>query len=165
MFDFSSFRSLDLSSFDTSNVTDMFQMFAECSSLESLDLSSFNTLNVKNMEGMFILCSSLESLNLSSYNNTSNVTTMDYMFYGCYSLYELILSSLFTMENVQYYEDMFSNYYISITQNGVYLQDDIKNSIDSINSIRDLKKNLILITINSEESKENLKFINYNENI
>ena len=44
---------------------------------------------------------------------------MKYMFYGCYSLYELILSNSFTMENVNNnkYGNMFSNYYISITQN------------------------------------------------
>jgi len=58
---------------------------------------------------------------------------------------------------------MFSNIYISVTQNGANLKDDVKNLIDSTNS-RDLKKNLILITINSEESKENLKFINYDGN-
>ena len=48
--------SLDLSSFDTSNVTDMSGMFINCSAT-SLDLSSFDTSNVTNMSGMFINCS------------------------------------------------------------------------------------------------------------
>ena len=42
----SSLESIDLSSFNTSNVTDMRWMFDECSSLKSIDLSSFNTNNV-----------------------------------------------------------------------------------------------------------------------
>ena len=50
-------------------------MFNQCSSLISLNLSSFNTNNVTNMGGMFQLCSSLISLNLSSFN-TINVTNM-----------------------------------------------------------------------------------------
>jgi surface protein len=156
----SSLESLDLSSFDTSKVTNMRAMFAGCSSLKFLDLTSFDTSNVNSMEEMFAGCSSLESLDLSSFN-TSKATNMAEMFSNCYYLYELVLSSSFTMEKVANYGNMFSNYYISVTQNGANLKEDIKNSIDSTN-----KKNLILITINTEESK-NLKFINYDgtENI
>ena len=159
----SSLESLDLSSFNTSKVTNMDSMFAECSSLESLGLSSFNTSSVVSFGQMFYGCSSLESLDLSSFNDSS-VISMYKMFIGCYSLSELILSSLFTMEKVKSYKPMFSNFYFNVNQNGANLKDDIKNSINETNS-RDLKKNLILITIRTEESKENLKFINYNENI
>ena len=42
----SSLKSLDLSSFNTHEVTNMSHMLA-CSSLESIDLSSFNTKNAK----------------------------------------------------------------------------------------------------------------------
>ena len=35
-----------------------------CSSLKSIDLSSFNTTNVKGMFGMFSCCSSLEKRNV-----------------------------------------------------------------------------------------------------
>ncbi len=180
----SSLKFLDLTSFDTSNVNSMNVMFSECSSLESLDLSSFNTSKVTSMNDMFYSCSSLEYLDLSSFDtsnveemsrmfkyssymsldlssfNTSKAAYMDEMFYKCYYLYELVLSSSFTMEKVEKYGNMFSNYYISVTQNGANLKDDVINEIDSTNSIRDLKKNLILITINTAENK-NLKFINY----
>ena len=160
----SSLESLDLSSFDTSKVTNMGRMFLKCSSLEYLNLSSFDTSNVEEMSLMFAY-SSYMSLDLSSFN-TSKVTNMAEMFSNCYYLYELVLSSSFTMENVENHFFMFSNYYISVTQNGANLKEDIKNSIDLTNS-RDLKKNLILITINTAENKENLKFINYDgtENI
>ena len=55
-------------------------MFSNCSSLTSLNLSNFNTNNVTNMDSMFYYCSSLTSLNLSNFN-TNNVTDMAVMFY------------------------------------------------------------------------------------
>ena len=51
-------------------------MFNKCSSLTSLNLSNFNTNNVTNMDSMFNKCSSLTSLNLSNFN-TNNVTNME----------------------------------------------------------------------------------------
>ena len=60
-------------------------MFAYCDSLISLDLSSFNTQNVTNMSWMFYNCYSLISLDLSNFH-TQNVTYMSDMFYDCYSL-------------------------------------------------------------------------------
>ena len=77
---------------DTSNVTNMYGMFFDCSILSSLDLSGFNTSNVTNMNSMFYHCSSLTSLNLSSFD-TSNVTSMYGMFYECTELSSLDLSS------------------------------------------------------------------------
>jgi len=81
----SSLKSIDLSSFNTSKVSDMKLMFFECSSLKSIDLSSFNTSNVTNMSYMFSECSSLASIDLSSFN-TSNATDMNCMLYKCSSL-------------------------------------------------------------------------------
>ena len=60
-------------------------MFSGCSSLKSINLSSFNTTNVKDMSGMFMNCSSLQSIDLSSFN-TTNVEYMNSMFYECFSL-------------------------------------------------------------------------------
>ena len=54
----------------------------KCSSLKELNLSNFNTNNVTNMIGMFSGCSSLKELNLSNFN-TNNVTDMEGMFYEC----------------------------------------------------------------------------------
>ena len=39
-------------------------MFLGCSSLQSIDLSSFNTTNVKDMRSMFFGCSSLKKKNV-----------------------------------------------------------------------------------------------------
>ena len=109
---YSSLENLDLSSFNTSNVTNMEYMFRNCSSLTSLDLSGFNTSNVTNMRSMFMNCSSLTSLALSSFN-TSKVTDMSYMFRKCSSLTSLDLSGFNTL-NVTNMEFMFS-FCISLT--------------------------------------------------
>ena len=97
--------SLDLSSFDTSAVTNMDDMFGYCNSLTILDVSSFNTSAVTNMEGMFDNCSSLTSLDLSSFN-TSAVTRMRTMFSSCSSLTSLDVSS-FDTSAVTGMDDMF----------------------------------------------------------
>jgi surface protein len=49
----SSLTSLDVSGFDTSNVTSMGAMFYNCSGLTSLDLSGFDTSKVTGMNNMF----------------------------------------------------------------------------------------------------------------
>ena len=102
-----SLTNLDLSNFNTSNVTNMENMFRECESLTNLDLSSFNTANVTEMYDMFRGCKSLTSLNLSSFN-TANVVDMNHMFGGCLSLANLNLSS-FNTSNVTDMTLMFYN--------------------------------------------------------
>lgn len=97
---------LDVSALNTAKVTNMDRMFASCSSLISLDLSNFDTTNVKSMYEIFLDCSSLTSLNLSSFN-TANVTTMEFMFSGCSALPTLNLSS-FNTANVTTMEYMFN---------------------------------------------------------
>ena len=67
-------------------------MFEGCTNLTNIDLSSFNTQNVTNMEGMFFNCSNLTNIDLSSFN-TQKVTKMSGMFDGCYNLKEIILNN------------------------------------------------------------------------
>ena len=102
----SSLTFLDVSNFNTSNVTNMECMFASCKALTSLDLSNFNTSNVTNMKYMFDDCSALTTLDLSSFD-TSKVTKMGYMFEGCSSLTSLDLSG-FNMSAVTEYDNMFN---------------------------------------------------------
>ncbi|EOS7958114.1 BspA family leucine-rich repeat surface protein, partial [Enterococcus hirae] len=69
-----------LSQLDTSNVTDMREMFRGMNSITSLDLSGFDTSNVTNMKWMFGGgLRSVTSLDLSGFD-TSKVTTMGSMF-------------------------------------------------------------------------------------
>ena len=76
---------------NTSQVTDMSQMFADCQSLKALDLSNFDTAKVTDMSWMFAGCQSLTALDLSSFN-TAKVTNTNGMFFGCDSLTALDLS-------------------------------------------------------------------------
>ena len=72
-------KSLDMTNWDTSDVTDMSRMFYGCAYLTSIDVSKWNTSNVTNMSGIFTGCSSLTSIDVSNWD-TSNVTDMTYMF-------------------------------------------------------------------------------------
>ena len=56
-------------------------MLCGCSSLNSIDLSSFNATNVNNMYCILCGCSSLNSIDLSSFN-TTNVNNMSYILDG-----------------------------------------------------------------------------------
>ena len=107
----SSLTSLDLGdNFDTGNVTDMSDMFYICSSLTSLDLEDkFNTSKVTNMAGMFSSCSSLTSLDLGENFDTSNVKNMSSMFGACLSLESLNLGEKFNTSNVTNMQYMFAN--------------------------------------------------------
>ena len=79
----SSLKEINLSNFNTDNVTNMKAMFSKCSSLEEINLSSFNTNNVTNMINMFLNCSLLKEINLSSRFIIKKVTDTHWMFKGC----------------------------------------------------------------------------------
>ena len=96
---------LDLSSFNTSNVTDMSYMFDVTPKLATLDLSNFDTSQVTTMSHMFDSVSSLTTLNLSNFD-TSNVTDMRGMFYGMANLTTFNLSS-FDTSKVMNMSEMF----------------------------------------------------------
>ena len=63
---------IDLSSFNTQNVTLMSWMFSDCHSLTSIDLSHLNTQNVTHMSFMFNDCYSL--INISKFNIKDNTS-------------------------------------------------------------------------------------------
>ena len=98
---------LDLSSFDTSKVTNMHSMFEGMSNLTALDLSSFDTSQVTNMSRMFDSISNLTTFGLSNFN-TSNVTDMSSMFAGMRNLTTLDLSN-FDTSKVTDMSSMFYN--------------------------------------------------------
>ena len=97
---------IDLSNFDTSQVTYMRGMFTGTRSLTTLNLSNFDTSKVMYMEGMFYGMTNLASLNLSNFN-TSKVMNMDFMFLGMTNLTTLNLSN-FDTSQVTYMRGMFT---------------------------------------------------------
>ena len=70
-------------------------MFLCCSLLRNLNLSTFNTKNVTNMKGMFLCCYSLTNLDLLNFN-TQNVSNMIGMFDGCNGL---VINNIITNDN------------------------------------------------------------------
>ena len=80
-----------LENLDTSQVTNMFEMFNECNNLLSLDVSHFDTSQVTNMSGMFYGCESLTNLDVSHFD-TSQVTNISNMFTWCERLASLDVS-------------------------------------------------------------------------
>ena len=101
----SSLSYLNISGWDTSNVTSMSNMFLICEKLPSLDVSHFNTSNVKDMDNMFYNLN-IDSLDVSNFN-TSKVTNMNYMFYGCRKLTYIDVSN-FNTNNVLTMNNMFN---------------------------------------------------------
>ena len=125
-------ESVDLSSFDTTNITNMNSMFDQCSTLKkvnlkylksnndinmkymfngclmlkSIELPDFGKIKVSGMKKMFNKCTSLESINLICFD-TCNVNDMTKMFSECKSLKSINLSS-FNTSNVKDMSNMFS---------------------------------------------------------
>ena len=83
----------EIASIDTSNITDMSEMFYMCYSITDLTLNTFNTSNVTNMYGMFTGASYLTYLDLNSLD-TSNVTDIRSMFSSCTGLKTLKVGDL-----------------------------------------------------------------------
>ena len=104
--DCSNLEELNLKNFNTENVTDMSFMFSGCNKLTELDLKNFDTKKVTNMECMFYECSSLENLDIKNFN-TEKVTKMHGMFYDCRNLKKLEIGENFKTENVNKKKQMF----------------------------------------------------------
>ena len=104
MFSDSQAPTLDVSNFNTSNVTDMSFMFYG-SQAPTLDVSNFNTSNVTDMSSMFEATQAV-TLDVSNFN-TSNVTNMGAMFYG--SQAPTLDVSNFNTSNVTNMSSMFSD--------------------------------------------------------
>ena len=100
---------LGLDHLNTSSVTNMYGMF-EQNKADMLDLSGFDTSNVTTMEKMFMDCSALTTLNLNSFD-TSKVTDMSAMFEGCWRLNTIYVSDLWSTDTVTSSNRMFCNCY------------------------------------------------------
>ena len=91
----SNLTSIDLSKFNTSQVTSMLGIFKGCKKLENINLVNINTSLVNNMQSLFNGCLNLRSIDLSNFD-TSKVTTFYWMFKNCKSLNSIDLSNFNT---------------------------------------------------------------------
>ena len=92
---FTKMETIDLSSFNTSEVITMNTMFYMMNSLKNINVSGFNTSKVTDMNSMFDQTGVIEELNLSNFD-TSNVTDMKWMFFGLNKLKKLNLTNFDT---------------------------------------------------------------------
>ena len=92
---FTKMETIDLSSFNTSEVITMNTMFYMMNSLKNINVSGFNTAKVTDMNSMFDQTGVIEELNLSNFD-TSNVTDMKWMFFGLNKLKKLNLTNFDT---------------------------------------------------------------------
>ena len=97
-------KTLDLSSFDTSQVTSMNEAFYKCTNLTSIDLTNLDTSNVTYMNSMFYNCNSLKLLDVSNFN-TSKVTDMSGMFFYDSELIDLYMN--FDVSSVKNFDYIF----------------------------------------------------------
>ena len=61
-------------------------MFYNCQTLTSLNITDFDTTNVTNMSSMFFFCNHLVTISVSSNFITTSVTSSNNMFRDCTSL-------------------------------------------------------------------------------
>ena len=103
---FSNCETIDLSNVDTSNVTNMWCMFYNCTNLTDVDVSKFDTSNVTAIRYMFGNCGKLTELDLSSFDTGSVIngnmpeTDLDAcgnVFGGCSELRSLTISDGFNL--------------------------------------------------------------------
>ena len=71
--------SIDMTNWDSSNVTSFVSTFANCMSLEHLDVSTLDTSSAQTMQSMFRYCNKLTTLDVSNFD-VSSVYDMSYMF-------------------------------------------------------------------------------------
>lgn len=93
-----------IENWDVSNVTDMNGLFYNCNSLTTLDLSTWDANKVTDTTDMFNNCSKLQNIDLSGWN--ANIKWMRGMFYYCFALKNLNMSNI-DVSNVRDFEFAF----------------------------------------------------------
>ena len=95
---------------DTSNVTDISNLFYNCSLLKSIQgLSKFNTSNITNISNLFYNCINLTSVDDISKWNLDKVTDMSNMFFNCRCLASLPDISTWNTKNIKDMRGIFCN--------------------------------------------------------
>ena len=98
----------DKENFDTSEITNLSNMFNNCRNITNLDLSFFNTSKVGTFDGMFSYCSNLIKINISSFSNMRNASIRE-MFRGCNKLAVIDMSNMYIPQYSSSKSNFFNN--------------------------------------------------------
>ena len=134
---------------NTSQVTDMHNMFYNCFNLQTTDFSGFDTRKVKDMSNMFYNCSSLKSLDISNFN-TSEVTDMRHMFYHCIGLKSLDLSHF----NTSKVSNMISMFELCFNLSSVNLSGWDTRNVGSMNHMFERCNSLKTLDLSGFDTRE-----------
>ena len=136
MFAYINLSQIDVSNYNTSNVTTMGSMFDATAATELIGLENFDTSNVTDMSGMFS-GSKIEKLDVSNFN-TSKVTNMNGIFGGSEAT-EIIGYENFDTSKVTNMRGMFSQVKIPVLDISKY---DTSNVTDMYALFRFIKGNV-----------------------
>ena len=151
--------SIDLSNFDSSDITDMNSMFSECTHLKKIILENLNTEKVNNMNYMFNKCLELEKIEFPNSFNTQNVKNLSFMFHDCENLSEIIFSSSFKTDNAINFKAMFGKCHLL---KKLDLRNFSSEKVKDMSYMFDQCNNLIEILIEPELFKtNNVTHMNY----
>ena len=134
---------------NTSQVTDMQNMFSQCLRLQTTDFSGFDTRKVKDMSYMFYNCASLKSLDISNFN-TSEVTDMRHMFYHCIGLKSLDLSHF----NTSKVSNMISMFELCFNLSSVNLSGWDTRNVGSMNHMFERCNSLKTLDLSGFDTRE-----------
>ena len=128
------------------------QMFEHCTKIVSIDFSKFDSTGITDMSNMFYECTSLEYINFGNSFDTSSVITMENMFYGCSKLIALDLS-MFKTESLT---TMTSMFFSASSLVSLDLSSFNTTSVENMNNLCYKCEKLVFINLKSFEEKENL---------
>ena len=99
-----------ITNWDTSNVTDMSNLFNNCTLLKTIhDISNFDTSNLINISNLFYNCISLTSIDDISKWKLDKVTNMSNMFFNCKNIISLSDISNWNTKGVTDMRGLFCN--------------------------------------------------------
>lgn len=101
-------RIYGIENLDTSSLTDMNHMFANCRALKEMDISKWNVSKVKDMFCMFSNCYNLTTTYDLNNWDVRNVINMSYMFQSCPILEKMNISG-WNMEHLKRINNIFDN--------------------------------------------------------
>ena len=99
---------VDISGWDTSNVTTMEDMFRKCSKLKNIiGIENLDVSKLENANNMFFCCKKLVELDLTNWN-TMSLQNASYMFYNCSNLKIIKNIENWQLPNIKKVKRMFS---------------------------------------------------------